>query len=125
MSRSDTQIYAGHVSMEWLSKYLLGEYTSNAAAVAQKCKNFLIMTSGIDTKSQEDMTKPEREDYIVTEYKRWVKHVKKKFPKAAVLPYLGYTTGNRTTQVSGSHLYRNFQEALGNFITPSMQSGTR
>ena len=49
--------------------------------------------SGIETKSQDEMDKGSREHHIMQEYGRWVEIMQEKFPDAAVLPWLSYTTG--------------------------------
>ena len=70
------------------------------------------MVSGIETKSQDEMTKGQREDSIFSEYMNWVEILEAKFPNAAINSWLEYTTGTKTIKVTGAYLYRNFQEGL-------------
>ena len=58
------------------------------------------------------MDKGGRENYIMTEYSRWLEILMAKFPDATVHPWLKFTTGTRTTKIDGKYLYRNFQEGL-------------
>ena len=85
---------------------------NNPKIWAQHIKQFVLMTSGIETKSQGEMDKGGRENYIMTEYSRWLEILMAKFPDAAVHPWLKFTTGTRTTKIDGKYLYRNFKEVL-------------
>ena len=98
--------------MEWFPKYLLSECMKEASSWAQHVKQFIILISGIETKSQDQMNKSERCDFMLTEFEKWTAFLANKHPDAAVLPFLKYTTGNKTTFVDGKHLYRNFSDGL-------------
>ena len=104
--------YSGNVSMAWLPDKLMTKTLSNHTAWAQIVKQFLILISGIETKSQEDMDKGGRENFVMSEYNRWVDILRQKFPDAAVHPWLRHTTGTRIKEVDGSYIFRNFQEGL-------------
>ena len=103
---------APNVSMAWLPEQLMTKTLNNSKMWAQHIKQFVLMTSGIETKSQGEMDKGGRENYIMTEYSRWLEILMAKFPDAAVHPWLKFTTGTRTTKIDGKYLYRNFQEGL-------------
>lgn len=71
-----------------------------------------MMIAGIETKSQEEMNKGQREDFVYSEYMNWVEIVAAKYPRAAINGWLEFTTGTRTVKVTGAYIYRNFQEGL-------------
>ena len=98
--------------MEWMPKHLMSEFMKEAASWAQHVKQFIILISGIETKRQDQMNKSERCDFVLAEFEKWTDFLGQKYPDAAVLPFLSYTTGNKTTRVDGKHLYRNFSEGL-------------
>ena len=101
---------APNVSMAWLPEQLMTKTLNNSKMWAQHIKQFVLMTSGIETKSQGEMDKGGRENYIMTEYSRWLEILMAKFPDATVHPWLKFTTGTRTTKIDGKYLYRIFQE---------------
>jgi hypothetical protein len=98
--------------MAWLPEQLMTKTLNNPKMWAQHIKQFVLMTSGIETKSQGEMDKGGRQNYIMTEYSRWLEILMAKFPDAAVHPWLKFTTGTRTTKIDGKYLYRNFKEGL-------------
>ena len=98
--------------MAWIPEQLLTKTLNNERMWSQHLKQFLLLRAGIETKSQEEMDKGARENYIMTEYNRWVEILRNKYPDAAVHPWIKFTTGTRTTQINGKYLYRNFQEGL-------------
>ena len=98
--------------MEWLPKHLLSTDMKDATSWAQHVKQFIILTAGIETKRQDQMNKKSRCDFVLAEYEKWTDFIEQKYPDAAVLPFLNFTTGNQTTRVDGKHLYRNFSEGL-------------
>ena len=98
--------------MAWLPEQLMTKSLDNERMWAQHVKQFLVLISGIETKSQEEMDKGSREHFIMTEYTTWLEILQQKFPDAAVHPWLSYTTGTRKVKVSGDYLFRNFQEGL-------------
>ena len=98
--------------MAWLPDKLMTKTLTNPKVWAQLVKQFLVLISGIETKSQEDMDKGGRENFIMSEYNRWVDIMSQKFPDAAVHPWLKHTTGTRIKKIDGHYLFRNFQEGL-------------
>ena len=98
--------------MAWIPRQLMSKTLRNNIGWAQVIKQFITMVSGIDTKMQEEMDKGGREHHIMTEYSRWVQIMNEKFPDAAVLPWLMFTTGTRNTRVTGKYIYRFFCEGL-------------
>ena len=98
--------------MAWLPEQLMTKSLKNEKMWSQHVKQFLILTCGIETKSQEELDKGGRENFMMEEYSRWVDILSQKFPDAAVHPWLNFTTGTRKTQLDGGYLYRNFQEGL-------------
>ena len=107
--------YRGNMAMEWMPGSLLLPSLRNVAAWAQHVKQIIMLTAGIETKSQEEMTKATREHFMLQEYNNWRAILAQKYPNASVLPYLEYTTGTKTAKVNGAYLYRNFQEGLRMF----------
>ena len=104
--------YRGNVSMAWIPQQLMTKELSHEKMWAQHIKQFIALTAGIETKSQEEMDKGTRESHILQEFSRWIEIINEKFPRAAVLPWLSFTTGTRSTRINGKWLYRNFQEGL-------------
>ena len=100
------------MALEWLPLWLMEENIKNVVAIAQRLKHMLILLSGVETKRQPSMSKPEREHFIHEAYNKWCEFLKNQYPKAGVHGYMQHTTGKRTTKVDGGHLYRNFQEEL-------------
>ena len=98
--------------MAWLPEQLMTKSLKNEKMWSQHVKQFLILTCGIETKSQEELDKGGRENFMMEEYSRWVDILSQKFPDAAVHPWLNFTTGTRKMQLDGGYLYRNFQEGL-------------
>ena len=98
--------------MAWIPMQLMGLNLKNNIGWAQVVKQFIVLVSGIETKSQDEMDKGARENHILSEYSRWVQIMHEKFSEAAVLPYLSYTTGTRQKDVTGLYLYRNFSDGL-------------
>ena len=98
--------------MEWLPSHLLHHNLANCSAWSQHVKQSIMMIAGIETKSQDEMNKGQREDCIYSEYMNWVEILAAKHPRASVNGWLEYTTGTKTVKVTGAYLYRNFQEGL-------------
>ena len=78
--------YRGNVSMAWLPEQLMTKTLSNAKMWAQHVKQLLVLTCGVETKSQEDMDKGGHKHFIMSECNRWVEILGSKFPDAAVHP---------------------------------------
>jgi hypothetical protein len=112
MANSARRIVDSVQTMAWLPTQLMSETLGNAATWGQVVKQFVLMRCGVETKRQQEMTKGQREDFIMDEYANWVGLVKKKHPNAAVNAWLDFTTGTRTQKVHGHYLYRNFQQGL-------------
>ena len=66
---------------------LMGLNLKNNIGWAQVVKQFIVLVSGIETKSQDDVDKGARENHVVSEYSRWVQIINEKFSEAAVLPF--------------------------------------
>ena len=98
--------------MVWLPEQLMTKTLKSAKMWVQHVKQFLVLISGIETKSQDQMDKGGRENFIMEEYSTWQEILVQKFPDAAVHPWLTYTTGTRTKKIHGDYLFRNFQEGL-------------
>ena len=64
--------YRGNVSMAWIPMQLMGLNLKNNIGWAQVVKQFIVLVSGIETKSQDEMDKGARENHILSEYSRWV-----------------------------------------------------
>ena len=98
--------------MAWLPEQLMTKTLRNEKMWAQHVKHFLVLISGIETKSQEQMDRGGRENFIMEEFSTWMEILNQKYPDAAVHPWLSYTTGTRRSKISGDYLFRNFQEGL-------------
>ena len=98
--------------MEWLPTHLMHHSLPNCASLSQHVKQAIMIIAGIETKSQEEMNKGQREDFAYSEYMNWVEIVASKYPHAAINGWLEFTTGKRTQKVTGAYIYRNFQEGL-------------
>ena len=96
----------------WLPAGLMDEDVQQSASVAQRVKQMLILLAGIEMKRQSDMSKGERNLFILTSYNNWCDILRKKYPNAAIHKYMAHTTGKLTTHIDGAYLYRNFQEGL-------------
>ena len=59
---------------------------NNVKMWAQHIKQFVLMTSGIETKSQGEMDKGDRENYIMSKYYSSMKILMTKFPDTEVHP---------------------------------------
>ena len=101
--------------MAWIPEQLMSKSLNNEKMWAQHIKQFIALTTGIETKSQEEMDKGTRECHIFNEYSRWIEILNAKYPEAAVLPWLSFTTGTRNKRINGEYLYRHFQEGLRMF----------
>ena len=93
----------------------MSETLRNCVAWAQHVKQLIMLTAGIETKKQKDMNKGELQMFMATEYSNWLEILEQKYPQARVHNWLEYTTGTRTTKVSGDYLYRNFSQGLREF----------
>ena len=96
----------------WLPAGLMDEDVQQSASVAQRVKQMLILLAGIEMKRQSDMSKGERNLFILTSYNNWCDMLRKKYPDAAIHKYMAHTTGKLTTLIDGGYLYRNFQEGI-------------
>ena len=72
--------------MAWLPEKLLTKTLKNEKMWAQHVKQFLVLVSGIETKSQEQMDKGGRESFMMDEFQTWVDIINQKYPEATVLP---------------------------------------
>ena len=104
--------YRGNVPMEWMPEHLMDVKLKNSSMWSQHVKQLIMLTAGIETKSQEEMNKGQRQDFILSEYNNWCDILGQKHPNAPVLRWLKFTTGTRTTRIAGEYLFRNFQEGL-------------
>ena len=98
--------------MAWIPQQLMTKSLKNPTGWAQIIKQFIVLVAGIETKSQEEMDKGCRENHVMIEYSRWVEIMNAKYPDAAVLPWLMFTTGTRNQRINGKYLYRMFQDGL-------------
>ena len=98
--------------MEWMPEHLMDVKLKNSSMWSQHVKQLIMLTAGIETKSQEEMNKGQREDFILSEYNNWCDILGQKHPNAPVLRWLKFTTGTRTARIDGGYLFHNFQEGL-------------
>ena len=66
--------------MAWLPEELLTKTLDTPKMWAQHVKQFLVLISGIETKSQEEMDRGARENFIMAEFSRWVEILEAKYP---------------------------------------------
>ena len=114
MAKSSRRI-SESFDMAWIPEHLMSETLRNCVAWAQHVKQLIMLTAGIETKKQKDMNKGELQMFMATEYSNWLEILEQKYPQARVHNWLEYTTGTRTTKVSGDYLYRNFSQGLREF----------
>ena len=56
----------------------------------------IMLTTGNETKRQNDMNKGESQHFMHEEYKNWIDIYEQKFPNAVVQGWLEFTTGTRS-----------------------------
>ena len=120
----------GNMSMEWMPEHLMDVKLKNSSMWSQHVKQLIMLTAGIETKSQEEMNKGQREDFILSEYNNWCDILGQKHPNAPVLRWLKFTTGTRTTRIGGGYLlsvshFTTSRKVFGSSTTSSIGYGTR
>ena len=105
--------YGGNVTMTRFPEQLLTKTLNHEKMWVQHMKQFLVLTSDIETKLQEQMDKGGRENFTMEEYITCNEIlILQKYPDVSVHPWLTYTTGTRTKKISVDYMFRNFQEDL-------------
>ena len=82
------------------------------ASYAQVVKQFLYLMCGIATTRQDDMNVGQQAVFAYDEYDQWLKHIKRNYPRCAVLPYLKHTTATLKQPVTGSSIMKSFKAGL-------------